>query len=80
MIMKEVPTKGNSNQVGIIVDEVSSRTIHIQLSNEVIAGDTAITTAIITTVTFVVKQLGIDSCSDVGCYLSQQDREVLVHL
>jgi len=55
MIMKEVPTKGNSNQVGIIVDEVSSRTIHIQLSNEVIAGDTAITTAIITTVTMVIK-------------------------
>ena len=53
--MKKVPTKGNSNQVGIIVDEVSSRTIHIQLGNEVIAGTTATTTAIITTVTMVVK-------------------------
>lgn len=77
--MKVVPTKGNSNQVGIIVDIVTSRAIHIQLSNEVITGDTAITTAI-TTVALVVEQLGIDSYSDVGCYLSQQDREVPVHL
>ena len=69
MIMQKKTTKGNSNQVGIIVDEVSSHAIHIQLSNEVIiAGDTAA----ITTVTLVVKQLGIDSCSDVGCYLLQQ--------
>jgi phosphoribosylanthranilate isomerase len=87
MIMKEVRTKGNSNQVGIIVDEVSGRAIHIQLGNEVITRSSATTATVtvatataFTTVALMVEQQGIDSCSDVECYLSQQNREVLVHL